>query len=67
VASGSYLDGPVVEGSWDAVREAVVALLHDGVVPPQLLLVPAVQQAAEDGGDADLKRQLKKRRKTELC
>jgi hypothetical protein len=62
VASRAYLDGPIVESSGDAAREAVVALLDDGVVPPQLLLVPVIEQAAKDGGDADLERELKRKR-----
>ncbi|BAT05856.1 Os08g0473200 [Oryza sativa Japonica Group] len=41
----------------EAVGEAVVASLHDGVVRPQLLPVPAAEPAAEDGHDADVERE----------
>ncbi|BAT08440.1 Os09g0457250 [Oryza sativa Japonica Group] len=57
LASAAYLDRLVVQRPGEAVGEGVVALLHDGVVLPQLRFPPLVQPPAEDGHDADIERE----------
>lgn len=57
-----YLDGLAVACPGDARDgEAVVAFLHDEVVRPEILLDMLGHPPAEDGHDADVERELKKK------